>query len=202
MHQKPVCVGGGRDSRFWGPDACCRLPSSWPLDEFPWPPTWRPKLGPLEIHSPCAACPQRRGNLLLTGSPPVPPQNRQTSRARGPLQTRSRSGMRLLHFQPFGFEANAEDLREAPAKLLQDPLLGQALGAVLPLGLFALSQQAGTSGFHHFPGDAGGDAPVGSSWLVPGPVSVPPTPASPRGCLECAWKSTRESGVVPSIRRH
>lgn len=39
--------------------------------------------------------------------------------------------------------------------------------------------------------------PVGSSWSVPGPVSVPPTPASPRGCLERAWKSPGESGVVP-----
>lgn len=62
----------------------------------------------------------------------------------------------LLHRQPFGLELDVEDLGQAPPELLQDHLLGQALGAAAPLGLLALGQQAGAGGLHHLPGDAGG----------------------------------------------
>lgn len=61
----------------------------------------------------------------------------------------------LLNFQPFGFELGVENLRQAPPEFLQDQPLGQALREILLLRLFSSSQQTGTRGLHHLPGDAG-----------------------------------------------
>lgn len=67
----------------------------------------------------------------------------------------------LLGVRLFGLELSVENLRQASPELLQDPLLRQALRALLLLGLLALGQQTGARGLHHVPGDAQGRRPAG-----------------------------------------